>query len=75
MQNIRIDYDLFLSFMILFLTSHTHTHIYIYIYICVQPIACKPLFFDLANNHVMYPSLADRTQSMLGLIKGFFGKK
>lgn len=41
-----------------------------------QPIPCKPLFFDLANNHVAYPSLADRTSSMLGgLLKGIFGKK
>ncbi len=50
-----------------------------------EPIPCKPLFFDLALNHVELPSLDDKIDSkksnqkqqqgagVKGLIKGFFG--
>ena len=48
-----------------------------------EPIACKPLFFDLALNHVELPSLDDKIDSkktgqqekagVKGLIKGLFG--
>lgn len=47
-----------------------------------EPIGCKPLFFDLALNHIELPSLEDKIDSkkpgqkdsgMKGLIKGIFG--
>ncbi|KAM4663077.1 signal recognition particle subunit SRP68 [Discoglossus pictus] len=43
-----------------------------------QPIPCKPLFFDLALNHVMFPSLEDKLEQksksgLTGYIKGIFG--
>ncbi|XP_068177425.1 signal recognition particle subunit SRP68 [Antennarius striatus] len=43
-----------------------------------QPIPCKPLFFDLALNHVTFPSLDDRVEQkgkggLTGYIKGIFG--
>ena len=51
-----------------------------------EPVACKPLFFDLALNHVELPSLEDKIDSkktagnqqagvVKGLFKGFFGLK
>lgn len=42
-----------------------------------QPIACKPLFFDLALNHVQFPSLEDKLeqkkggQGLTGMVKGW----
>ncbi len=48
-----------------------------------EPIPCKPLFFDLALNHLELPSLDDKIdakkpaqqqqQGVKGFIKGFFG--
>ncbi|XP_053309383.1 signal recognition particle subunit SRP68 [Spea bombifrons] len=43
-----------------------------------QPIPCKPLFFDLALNHVALPSLEDKLEQkaksgLTGYIKGIFG--
>ncbi|XP_053565195.1 signal recognition particle subunit SRP68 [Bombina bombina] len=43
-----------------------------------QPIPCKPLFFDLAFNHVTLPSLEDKLEQkaksgLTGYIKGIFG--
>uniref|UniRef100_A0A8C5RA52 Signal recognition particle subunit SRP68 n=1 Tax=Leptobrachium leishanense TaxID=445787 RepID=A0A8C5RA52_9ANUR len=43
-----------------------------------QPISCKPLFFDLALNHVSLPSLEDKLEQksksgLTGYIKGIFG--
>ncbi|XP_078510691.1 signal recognition particle subunit SRP68 [Lissotriton helveticus] len=43
-----------------------------------QPIPCKPLFFDLALNHVALPPLEDRVEQkaksgLTGYIKGIFG--
>ncbi|XP_056265620.1 signal recognition particle subunit SRP68 [Pseudoliparis swirei] len=43
-----------------------------------QPIPCKPLFFDLALNHVAFPSLDDKVEQkgkggLTGYIKGIFG--
>ncbi|XP_070966058.1 signal recognition particle subunit SRP68-like [Oncorhynchus clarkii lewisi] len=43
-----------------------------------QPIPCKPLFFDLALNHVAFPPLDDRVEQkgkggLTGYIKGIFG--
>ncbi|XP_053355113.1 signal recognition particle subunit SRP68 [Clarias gariepinus] len=43
-----------------------------------QPIPCKPLFFDLALNHVAFPPLDDRVEQkgkggFTGYIKGIFG--
>lgn len=49
-----------------------------------EPVQCKPLFFDIALNHVELPSLDDKIDSkrqtaqqqgagVKGLIKGFFG--
>ena len=48
-----------------------------------QPVPCKPLFFDLALNHVEFPSLEDRAEQskagggITGLVKGWLwgGKK
>jgi signal recognition particle subunit SRP68 len=51
-----------------------------------ESIPCKPLFFDLALNHVELPSLDDKIdrparagqqgqQGVTGLIRGFFGFK
>lgn len=42
------------------------------------PIPCKPLFFDLALNHVAFPPLEDKVEQkaksgLTGYIKGFFG--
>lgn len=46
----------------------------------MQPIPCKPLFFDLALNHVEFPSLDDKLESpgakkagISGFVKGFLG--
>lgn len=49
----------------------------------IEPIPCKPLFFDLALNYVEMPSLDDRIdspvkkqqqqQGLTGLVKGFLG--
>ncbi|XP_069785096.1 signal recognition particle subunit SRP68 [Narcine bancroftii] len=43
-----------------------------------QPIPCKPLFFDLALNHAVFPPLEDKVEQkgrggLTGYIKGFFG--
>ncbi|KAJ8363563.1 hypothetical protein SKAU_G00123940 [Synaphobranchus kaupii] len=43
-----------------------------------QPIPCKPLFFDLALNHVAFPPLDDKVEQkgkggLTGYIKGIFG--
>ncbi|XP_068119844.1 signal recognition particle subunit SRP68 [Hyperolius riggenbachi] len=43
-----------------------------------HPLPCKPLFFDLALNHVMLPSLEDKLEQkaksgLTGYIKGIFG--
>uniref|UniRef100_A0A8D3C8E9 Signal recognition particle subunit SRP68 n=1 Tax=Scophthalmus maximus TaxID=52904 RepID=A0A8D3C8E9_SCOMX len=43
-----------------------------------QPIPCKPLFFDLALNHVAFPALDDKVEQkgkggFAGYIKGMFG--
>ncbi|XP_039595538.1 signal recognition particle subunit SRP68 [Polypterus senegalus] len=43
-----------------------------------QPVPCKPLFFDLALNHVTFPPLDDKVEQkgkggVTGFIKGFFG--
>lgn len=43
-----------------------------------EPVACKPLFFDLALNHVEFPSLEDvadtkKNQGLTGLVKGWLG--
>ncbi|XP_068448738.1 signal recognition particle subunit SRP68 [Clinocottus analis] len=43
-----------------------------------QPIPCKPLFFDLALNHVAFPPLEDKVEQkgkggLTGYIKGIFG--
>ncbi|MGH0141727.1 UNVERIFIED_CONTAM: hypothetical protein FKN15_031684 [Acipenser sinensis] len=43
-----------------------------------QPIPCKPLFFDLALNHVAFPPLDDKVEQkgkggLAGYIKGIFG--
>uniref|UniRef100_A0A493T4K8 Signal recognition particle subunit SRP68 n=1 Tax=Anas platyrhynchos platyrhynchos TaxID=8840 RepID=A0A493T4K8_ANAPP len=45
-----------------------------------QPIPCKPLFFDLALNHVAFPPLEDKVEQkaksgLTGYIKGIFGFK
>lgn len=45
----------------------------------MQPIPCKPLFFDLALNFVEFPSLDDKMESpkqaagISGFVKGFLG--
>jgi len=37
-----------------------------------RPIPCKPLFFDLALNHISFPSLdAEKADSKAGGITGF----
>lgn len=40
-----------------------------------QALPCKPLFFDLALNHVAFPSLAHRAEKkqggITGLVKGW----
>ncbi|XP_006886257.1 PREDICTED: signal recognition particle subunit SRP68 isoform X2 [Elephantulus edwardii] len=43
-----------------------------------QPVPCKPLFFDLALNHVAFPPLEDKLEQktksgLTGYIKGIFG--
>uniref|UniRef100_A0A7N8YFQ1 Signal recognition particle subunit SRP68 n=1 Tax=Mastacembelus armatus TaxID=205130 RepID=A0A7N8YFQ1_9TELE len=43
-----------------------------------QPIPCKPLFFDLALNHVTFPPLDEKVEQkgkggLTGYIKGIFG--
>uniref|UniRef100_A0A672L648 Signal recognition particle subunit SRP68 n=1 Tax=Sinocyclocheilus grahami TaxID=75366 RepID=A0A672L648_SINGR len=43
-----------------------------------QPIPCKPLFFDLALNHVAFPPLDDKVEQkgkggITGYFRGFFG--
>lgn len=43
-----------------------------------QPVPCKPLFFDLALNHVAFPTLDDKLEQkaksgLTGYIKGIFG--
>lgn len=48
-----------------------------------EPVPCKPLFFDLALNHLELPSLDDKIeqkqqtqpQGVKGFFKGFFGLK
>ncbi|XP_023231585.1 signal recognition particle subunit SRP68-like [Centruroides sculpturatus] len=45
-----------------------------------KPIPCKPLFFDLALNHVEFPSLDDRLEQkkgggITGFVKGWLGWK
>ena len=48
-----------------------------------EPIPCKPLFFDLALNHLELPSYEDKIDAkqqqqqagVKGFIKGFFGFK
>eukprot|EP00048_Salpingoeca_helianthica_P016039 m.230131 g.230131 ORF g.230131 m.230131 type:complete len:590 (+) comp17927_c0_seq1:37-1806(+) len=38
-----------------------------------QVVSCKPLFFDLANNYVAFPSLQDRVaKSAMARLKGLF---
>ncbi|EDV50605.1 signal recognition particle subunit SRP68 [Drosophila erecta] len=46
----------------------------------MEPIPCKPLFFDLAMNYVELPSLEDKLESpgkkgpsITGIVKGFLG--
>lgn len=45
----------------------------------MEPVPCKPLFFDLAWNFVEFPSLEDKIQTgdnkkgLSGLVKGFLG--
>lgn len=50
----------------------------------IEPIPCKPLFFDLALNFVEFPSLDDKTdspaksrqqqqQGISGFVRGFLG--
>eukprot|EP00911_Craspedida_sp_UC1_P001114 UC1_evm1s837 len=45
----------------------------------MRPMPCKPLFFDLANNHIAFPDLSERTNdeesagvtdTVSGLVKG-----
>ena len=36
-----------------------------------EPIACKPLFFDLALNHIDYPDLDQRVEKQQGGLTGF----
>ncbi|XP_065186896.1 signal recognition particle subunit SRP68-like [Sycon ciliatum] len=36
-----------------------------------EAIACKPLFFDLALNHIDYPDLDDRIEKQAGGLTGF----
>ncbi|KAG8519383.1 Signal recognition particle subunit SRP68 [Galemys pyrenaicus] len=43
-----------------------------------RPVPCKPLFFDLALNHVAFPPLEDKLEQktksgLTGYIKGIFG--
>lgn len=49
-----------------------------------EPIPCRPLFFDLALNHIDFPSLEDKLEQkkaaggITGMVKGWFwggGKK
>eukprot|EP00039_Didymoeca_costata_P019492 m.337748 g.337748 ORF g.337748 m.337748 type:complete len:607 (-) comp18223_c0_seq1:172-1992(-) len=44
-----------------------------------EPVPCKPLFFDLAGNHIKFPSLAERVEkiqaeqaSAMGAVAGMF---
>lgn len=44
----------------------------------MEPIPCKPLFFDLALNHIEFPSLEDvadtkKAQGITGLVRGWLG--
>jgi len=45
----------------------------------MAPVPCKPLFFDLALNHVSFPSLAENMESkksssgITGFVKGLWG--
>lgn len=46
----------------------------------MTPVSCKPLFFDLALNHISFPSLAENMESkkaagagLTGFVKGFLG--
>nr|CAG4646195.1 EOG090X04NF [Macrothrix elegans] len=46
----------------------------------MTPIPCKPLFFDLALNHIAFPSLAEKMESkkaagagITGFVKGLWG--
>lgn len=44
----------------------------------MQPIPCKPLFFDLAHNYIEFPSLSDKIKSaekkgITGFVKGILG--
>ena len=36
-----------------------------------RPVPCKPLFFDLALNHVEFPPLGHRVEKKQGGITGF----
>jgi len=47
-----------------------------------KPVTCKPLFFDLALNHLEMPSLDQETNTdtntgggLTGLVKGLWGWK
>ena len=44
------------------------------------PVPCKPLFFDLALNHISFPSLAENMENkkstgagITGFVKGLWG--
>ena len=47
----------------------------------MAPVPCKPLFFDLALNHVTFPSLAENMENkksaagagITGFVKGLWG--
>ena len=42
----------------------------------LQPIPCKPVFYDLALDHIEYPELSSKvkTKGVLQSIKGWFGR-
>lgn len=39
----------------------------------MMPVPCKPLFFDLALNHVTFPSLAENMESKKTAATGISG--
>jgi len=44
----------------------------------MQPVPCKPLFFDLAYNHVQMPKLSHKVQAetkagITGFVKSWIG--
>lgn len=46
----------------------------------MAPVPCKPLFFDLALNHISFPSLAENMENkkstgagITGFVKGLWG--